>query len=357
LSKTEDRRRFGNKNKQAYFVFLSTCTIFVGNMPKMRDTTTYIKQTLADIYPPEEIRGFTRLIFSYICNLSYNQQILCKDKQIPENEKKRICAILNRLKKQEPIQYIIGETEFYSFPMKVNPSVLIPRPETEELVDLIIKSSQVKRYAENALPRHPPSKAFLLPSTSEPPHGKRLSDVSRIKILDIGTGSGCIAIALAGHIPSAEVTAIDNSKPALQTAMTNARLNKTDIRFLQSDILNIDQAASLISGAFDLIVSNPPYVKNSEQCAMSPNVLDYEPHCALFVPDEDPLLFYRAIIAFAQKKFTPGGLLYFEINPECDTLIAEMLYNNGFTHTEIIRDLSGKNRFVIAKKKRNENRI
>jgi release factor glutamine methyltransferase len=319
-------------------------------MPKMKDTITYIKQTLAGIYPPEEIRGFTRLIFSYICNLSYNQQILCKDKQIPENEKKRIYAILTRLKKQEPIQYITGETEFYSFPVKVNPSVLIPRPETEELVDLIIKSPQVKQYSENALLQFPQSKGFPSPSPFESPPVNRLSDVSRIKILDIGTGSGCIAIALAGHIPSAEVTATDNSAPALQTARTNARLNKTDIRFLQSDILDIGQATSIISGAFDIIVSNPPYVKNSEQYAMNPNVLDYEPHAALFVPDEDPLLFYRAIIVFAQKKLTPGGMLYFEINPECDALISEMLYNNRFTNTEIIRDLSGKNRFVVAKK-------
>jgi release factor glutamine methyltransferase len=283
----------------------------------MRDTTAYIKQTLAEIYPPEEIRSFIRLIFSHTCNLSCNQQILCKDKQIPENEKKQIHAILKRLKKQEPIQYIIGETEFYSLPMKVNPAVLIPRPETEELVDLIIK-------------QHP--------------------DVSRIKILDVGTGSGCIAVALAKHMPHAEVTATDISEPALQTARTNARLNKTDIRFLLSDILDSDEAVSLISDGFDIIVSNPPYVRNSERQAMSANVLDYEPHSALFVPDENPLLFYRAIAVFAQKKLTGGGIIYFEINPECEALIAGMLYSNGFTNTEIIQDLSGKKRFVTAKK-------
>jgi release factor glutamine methyltransferase len=319
-------------------------------MPKMRDTTAYIKQTLAGAYPPGEIGGFIRLIFSYICNLSYNQQILCKDKQIHGNEKKRIYAIVERLKKQEPIQYIIGETEFYSFPMKVNPSVLIPRPETEELVDLILKSPPVKRLSGNALSDSPQSKDLPDDSPSELSPGKRFPDVPRMKILDVGTGSGCIAIALAGQIPFAEVTAIDNSEAALQTARTNARLNKTDIRFIQSDILDAGQAVSLISGAFDIIVSNPPYVKNSERRAMSPNVLDYEPHGALFVPDEDPLRFYRAIIVFAQQKLAPGGVIYFEINPECDALIAGMLFNNGFTDTEIIRDLSGKNRFVIAKK-------
>jgi release factor glutamine methyltransferase len=283
----------------------------------MEDMTAYIKKTLADIYPPEEIRGFIRLIYLTICSLSCNQQILCKDKQIPENEKKQIHAIIERLKKQEPIQYILGETEFYSFPIKVNPSVLIPRPETEELVDLIIKSSFVKR--------HP--------------------DDSRIKILDIGTGSGCIAIALARHIPHADITATDISESALQTARTNARLNNADIRFLQSDILDAD---SLIAGNFDIIVSNPPYIKNSERRAMDSNVLDHEPHGALFVPDENPLLFYKAIAVFARSKLVPGGVIYFEINPECDTLLTEMLHREGFTDTEIIRDLSGKNRFAIA---------
>ncbi|MDR1523630.1 MAG: peptide chain release factor N(5)-glutamine methyltransferase [Tannerella sp.] len=288
----------------------------------MEETTAYIKKTLADIYPLEEIRSFIHLIFLYVCSLSRNQQILCKDKQIPENEKERIYAITERLKKQEPIQYILGETTFYSLPVKVNPSVLIPRPETEELVDLILKSPPVKRHSGD----------------------------SRIKILDIGTGSGCIAIALAKHIPHAGVTATDLSEAALQTARTNALLNKTGIRFLQSDILDTTSAVSLITGDFDMIVSNPPYVKNSEWQAMSPNVLDYEPHSALFVPDEDPLLFYRAITGFAQEKLIPGGAVYFEINPECDTLITGMLRNEGFTGTEIIRDLSGKNRFVTAKK-------
>ncbi|MDR1382163.1 MAG: peptide chain release factor N(5)-glutamine methyltransferase [Tannerella sp.] len=289
----------------------------------MKDTTAYIKHTLADIYPPEETRCFIRLIFSHVCGLSHHQQILCKDKQISENEKKRIYAIAERLKKQEPVQYILGETEFYSFPLKVNPSVLIPRPETEELVDLIIKSAAA---------------------------AKCCPDDSRTGILDVGTGSGCIAIALAGRMPRAEVTATDISEAALQTARMNARMNKTCIRFLQSDILDTRSAVSLVTGDFDVIVSNPPYVKNSERRAMSSNVLDYEPHGALFVPDDDPLLFYRAIAVFAREKLAAGGAVYFEINPACNTLITGMLHREGFADTEIIRDLSGKNRFVTAKK-------
>jgi release factor glutamine methyltransferase len=290
----------------------------------MTNTTAYIKETLANIYPAEEIRSFIRLIFSNICGLSYNQQILCKDKQIPEKEKELIYSITERLKKQEPLQYILGETEFYSLPVTVNPSVLIPRPETEELVDLIIKSPFVKQHPENF----------------------------PVKILDIGTGSGCIAIALAKHLSHAEVAATDISEPALQTARANALLNNTDIRFFQSDILDTDAAIIHMAGDFDLIVSNPPYIKNRERKAMHSNVLNFEPHSALFVPDEDPLLFYKAIAGLARKKLVSEGRIYFEINPECDILISEMLHNQGFTEVEIIRDLAGKNRFASAKIKK-----
>jgi release factor glutamine methyltransferase len=286
----------------------------------VEDITAYIKKTLVISYPPEEINLFIRLILSNICGISYLQQILCKDKQIPENEKERIYTITERLKKQEPIQYILGETEFYSLPMKVNPSVLIPRPETEELVDMIIKSSFIKQRQGN----------------------------TPIRILDIGTGSGCIAIALAKHIPHAEVSATDISEPALQTAQTNALLNNTDIRFYRSDILDTPSTLAAITGNFDIIVSNPPYVKNCESKEMSPNVLNFEPHSALFVPDETPLLFYKAIVGLACHKLAPKGMICFEINPQCDVLATKMLYDNGFMKVEIIRDLSGKNRFVFA---------
>ncbi len=296
------------------------------NIPKMKDTTAYIKKELADMYAPEEIRNFIRILFSTICGLSYNQQILYKDKEIPENEKKQIFSITERLKKQEPIQYVLGETEFYSLPVKVNPSVLIPRPETEELVDLIIKSPFSKMHPEN------------------PP----------VKILDIGTGSGCIAITLAKYMPHAEVSATDISETALQTARTNASLNKTDIRFFHSDILDTDAAIACTNDDFDTIISNPPYVKNSERESMCPNVLNFEPHIALFVPNEDPLLFYRAIAGFAQKKLVAGGRICFEINPQCDNLITRMLSDKGFTEVEITRDLSGKNRFAFARKMKAE---
>ena len=281
----------------------------------MKNITTHIQETLSTLYPPEEIRYIVRLILSHVCGLSYNQQILCKDKQISEKEKAEILAIVNRLKKMEPLQYILCETEFYSLPIKVNPSVLIPRPETEELVDMIIKYSKPLR---------------------------------KLKILDIGTGSGCIPIALAKHIPDATVTAIDISDAALLTAKENATLNNVDIHFIQADILNTSRSSEIIPGNFDIIVSNPPYVTEKEKDAMRENVIAYEPHRALFVPDEDPILFYKAIADFSLLKLATGGMIYFEINANYDITISEMLREKGFANIKIISDLSGKNRFISA---------
>ena len=293
----------------------------------MKDITKHIQKTLYTIYPPEEINCFVRLILSHVCGLSYNQQILCKDNQICENEKDEIFSIVSRLKKMEPLQYILGETEFYSLPMKVNRDVLIPRPETEELVDIIIK----KVLHKNSL--------------------SQIHDTNRptLRILDIGTGSGCIAIALAKHIPNAVVTAIDLSEAALQTAKDNALLNNVNIRFIRANILNVSMTTELITGDFDIIAGNPPYVTIKEKDMMNENVLNYEPHNALFVPDDNPLLFFDAIANFALRKLTSGGMIYLEINPKYDTDTNEMLHNKGFTDTDVIRDLSGKNRFISVK--------
>ena len=284
----------------------------------MQYTTTYIHDQLQTRYPPEEIRGFVRLILTSVCRLSYNQQILCKDTKITGNEKKQIHKIVDRLKKMEPVQYILGETEFYSIPLQVNPSVLIPRPETEELVDRIIKSVDVKSNP-NRLP---------------------------FRILDIGTGSGCIAIALFKHIPGVSVTAADISDAAIQIAEKNAQRNKSSIQFVKVDILDTEKAISLFPEKFDLIVSNPPYVKEDEKASMSANVLEYEPHSALFVPNDTPLIFYDAIARFAVQRLNPGGMIYFEINPFCDVAIIDLLQKKGFTQSEILCDLSGKNRFI-----------
>jgi len=234
----------------------------------------------------------------------------------------------------EPLQYILGETEFYSIPLKVNPSVLIPRPETEELVDLIIKSDFVKSH------RHGHDTGNFSSAQSSP---------SPFRILDIGTGSGCIAIALAKHIPFAAVTAIDVSDEALFTAKNNAQLNHVPIRFVQADILCTEKTMALFPEHFDLIVSNPPYITTDEKDSLSANVLDYEPHVALFTPDDAPLLFYDAITDFSLQKSAPSGMIFFEINPLCDSAVNDLLQKKGFTQTNIISDLSGKNRFISVK--------
>jgi len=285
----------------------------------MKETTAYIQKTLSALYPTGEINSLIRLILTDVCKLSPYQQIQCKDKQLSIKAKAQINAIVERLKNHEPIQYILGETQFYSLPIKVNPTVLIPRPETEELVDSILKSPQAKT-------------------------------IKAMQIVDIGTGSGCIAIALAKHLPTAHVVATDISEPALLTAKSNAYLNHTDIPFIQSDILDTLSAITDIPGTFHIIVSNPPYVTNQEKAGMDPNVLDYEPLHALFVPDHDPLLFYQAIARFAQHKLAADGLIYLEINPKFDLQICRILQEHGFGQTEIIRDLSGKNRIITAQR-------
>ena len=315
----------------------------------MKDITTYIHQQLQSFYPPEEIRSMLRLILTTVCGWSYTQQICCKDKQISLNEKKQLYAIIDRLKKMEPLQYILGETEFYSIPLKVNPSVLIPRPETEELVDLIIKSDFVQSW--RSAPKTGAFSAETPASLQRPvPDSDAFSAetpvLSPFRILDIGTGSGNIAIALSKHISEATVTAIDISDEALHTAEKNAQMNQVEVHFIHADILDTAKAMSLFPENFDLIVSNPPYVKQDEKNALSANVIDYEPHLALFTPDNTPLLFYNAIIDFALHKLAPDGMIFFEINPLCDMEIIDLLHKKGFTQTKLLPDLSRKNRFV-----------
>ena len=288
----------------------------------MQHISAYMNEQLQTLYPPEEIRCFIRIILEKVSGMSYNRQILGKDTQIPENEKKQIYEIVDRLKKMEPIQYIFGETEFYGFRLEVNPSVMIPRPETAELVDMIIKSPFVKSDSK----RKP------------------------LTILDIGTGSGCIAIALAYHIPTSLVIGADISIDALKVAMKNAFQYRIEMAFTPTDILKTEYAVYNVPGIYDLIVSNPPYIKNNEKASMGANVLNYEPHNALFVPNTRPIKYYKAIADFAQTKLISGGMIYFEINPLCCKSIINMLHKKGFTNTTIIRDLSGKERFITVKK-------
>jgi len=282
----------------------------MGSNHSIKKVISKIKSELKDIYPDHEISGFTRLIFEHVVGYSTVQVHLNQEKEISLNKLDQIIEIVEDLKKQKPIQYIFKETEFYDLRFKLNSSVLIPRQETEELVDLIIKQNKK----------------------------------DRIKILDIGSGSGCIAISLAKFITNSVVTALDISEHALHVVKQNSILNKVDIEVLQYDIL-IDLK---LNRKFDIIVSNPPYVTDSEKTLMNKNVLNNEPHLALFVPNNEPLKFYKAITHFAKNHLETNGKLYFEINESFGKETVNVLELNGFSNISIIKDLNGKDRIVFG---------
>lgn len=230
----------------------------------------------------------------------------------------RVNETVQRLLDGEPIQYIFGKANFYGMDFTVTPDTLIPRPETAQLVDMI-----VDRYG-------------------------RQSD---LRVLDLGTGSGCIAIALARNLTfPKEVAAIDISPKALDVARSNATTLKVSVNFIQADMLDTQSIVDNADGSFDIIVSNPPYIAEAEAKEMERHVLDHEPHSALFVPDSDPLLFYRAIAAIAEKTLVPAGTLYLEINPLFAKQLADMLRTHGFTDIDIIKDMQQADRFIIAKR-------
>ena len=279
----------------------------------MTETVAYIQNTLKDYYPLSEIKAFTRLIMERVCDIQPHQFLLCKDKELSEKEKSQIHNIVERLTKYEPIQYIFGKTDFYGFEFEVNPSVLIPRPETEELVELIVRDYPKRKELE---------------------------------ILDVGTGSGCIAITLKKLLNKSQVYALDVSEEALKTAKRNAIRNRAPITFFQKDILTPSETADSIEEEFHIIVSNPPYIMEKEKADMEANVLDYEPSLALFVPDDNPLLYYHRITLFAEQKLKKKGYLYFEINSQMGEQVVSMLRMMEFKSIELIQDLSGKDRFV-----------
>ncbi|HKM94730.1 MAG TPA: peptide chain release factor N(5)-glutamine methyltransferase [Prolixibacteraceae bacterium] len=274
----------------------------------MKQTIQHIKKTLDPFYPATEIEGFIAIVFQYYLGYNATQMILNSDKTIEFEVENRIESVIERLKTGEPIQYILGETTFYDLRFEVNPSVLIPRFETEELVDGILKK-----------------------------HGN-----NKLKFLDIGTGSGAIAIAIKKNNPLAEVYACDISIEALKTAQKNADLNQVEVHFFHHDVLS-DKPLP-ISG-FDLIVSNPPYVCEKEKAAMNRNVLEHEPHLALFVPNNDPLRFYRAITLMATQHLSKNGELWFEINEAYGPEVADISTTHGFDAI-IIKDINGKDRIV-----------
>ena len=275
----------------------------------MQAVIQYIEKELQGLYPKTEIQGLIRLIIEHFYGLSYTQFLLRNNEKSGDNEISEIKLLVERLKKFEPVQYILGITEFYGLKLKVNPSVLIPRPETEELVHWVL-NSEITKFP---------------------------------KIIDIGTGSGCIALALKSKMPEAKVTAVDISTEALQTAEKNAIQNNLDINFIKADIFDWEK---LKWENFDVIISNPPYVRELEKVKMEPNVLNYEPSAALFVPDADPLIFYEVIAGFAKKYLKKNGFLFFEINEALTSEVESLLIETGFSNIEIRKDINGKSRMM-----------
>lgn len=278
----------------------------------MRSTAALAKKELSGIYSTEEINFIIYLIISKLKSITRTLYLISNDDLLSDDDREIVASYIERLKNHEPIQYILGDTEFYESRFFAEPGVLIPRPETEELVQTIIKENRKKSP----------------------------------KILDIGTGSGCIAISLKKFIPESILFAADISEICLNLAERNARLNDVPIRFIKFDIL--DKSSEFPDSDFDIIVSNPPYIRESEKALMSKNVLEYEPELALFVDDKDPLLFYREISIFAKKHLKSGGKLYFEINEAFGKECAELLKKIGFTDILIINDLNNKQRIVSS---------
>ncbi len=278
----------------------------------MQASLEYIRKELADCYPPEEVESFIRLIFSWLKNFTSTDLILRRDEELSEDDRQKIIEITDRLKKTEPLQYILGDTEFYGLNFEVNPAVLIPRPETEELVDWILKDSI------NA----------------------------KLQIMDVGTGSGCIPISLKKNLPNARVLACDISPKALQTAQLNAELNQVDVSFFDLDILS--EKKKELPAKLDILVSNPPYITEQEKTQMQANVLDHEPHLALFVPDDAALIFYQAVAEFGANNLKPAGKLYCEINEAYGQACKQLFEKMGYSDIVLRKDLNGKDRMIRA---------
>lgn len=283
---------------------------------KISDLKSNFIKALSGLYPSEEIESFFNILSEKYLNLSRIDIALDRDQLVSEANVGKIEKVLARLKTFEPIQYILGETEFFGLPFKVTSKTLIPRPETEELVQWILDEVL---YFKN--------KPELL------------------EILDIGTGSGCIAISLAKHLPDANVSALDISEEALRIAKENAEANEVSISFFESDIL----ACESLPEGYDFIVSNPPYVRELEKHFMEANVLAHEPEIALFVEDADPLLFYRKIADLAKVSLKPNGALFFEINEYLGEDMVSLLEDMGFQQIEIRKDIYGKDRMLKCK--------
>ena len=262
------------------------------------------------VWGDNEAAHIARILLEEVLSIRYEDIITNKPMTVPPDLERKLAAMIMRLHKREPIQYILGKTSFYGRSFDINPSVLIPRQETEELVNLIVKKHKT-----------------LAP-----------------EILDIGTGSGCIAITLAKEISQAHVTAIDISEQAIESARQNAYKMGVKVKFIQADVLQLEALPS----QYDIVVSNPPYVTEAEKIKMAKHVLNYEPHKALFPGPDDPLIFYRSIADLSFRRIKPEGHIYLEINEKFGGEVTEILQGVGFKNIQVIKDLNWKDRIITG---------
>lgn len=277
-----------------------------------REAINRLRENLAGVYDPREIESMTRVIFEDVLLWKPVDIVMRDQEPLPSFFDTKLDGIIDRLLRHEPLQYILGKARFHGHSFAVTPATLIPRPETEQLVDMIVDQNPG----------------------------------SDLRVLDIGTGSGCIAISLARALKFAQVTATDISPQALAVAQQNAAALKTRVSFVQQDILTTQAPRE----AWDIIVSNPPYITMSERSAMERNVLDYEPGSALFVPDDNPMLYYRPIAAYASLALASAGRLYLEINRAMGSQVVQTLQQAGLKNIQLHNDFNGNPRFATATK-------
>ncbi len=281
----------------------------------VKDIRNYYCEQLCYIYDKNEANAMILILLEHYFNINRVKMTLEPQLRLSESEMLTFHFAVKDLLKNKPIQYIIGETEFYDLKFKVNENVLIPRPETSELVMKIVNSQRSTVNGQQS-------------------------------ILDIGTGSGCIAISLAKHLPNSKVYALDISEKALEVAKENAVNNNVNVTFIHDDILSLKNK---IETKFDIIVSNPPYVRELEKAEMRDNVLNWEPHNALFVSDNNPLIFYRSILEFAKSHLKENGEIWFEINEFLGKEMTKLCNEMGFSQVEVFNDFRGKERILLVR--------
>ncbi len=286
----------------------------------IKDIRSFYCEQLCSIYDRAEANAMILILFEHYFKINRVKMALEPELRLSESEMLKIHFAVKDLLKHRPLQYIIGETEFCDLKFKVNENVLIPRPETSELVRKI-HNAQFIRHNEQCT----------------------INNSEKLSILDIGSGSGCIAISLAKMLADAQIFALDISEEALAVAKENAEINNVNINFIADDILNLKNN---IETKFDIIVSNPPYVRELEKAEMRDNVLKWEPHKALFVSDEDPLIFYRKILEFAKSHLKEKGKVWFEINEYLGKEMKRLCEESGFSNVNIYKDYKGKERFL-----------